>query len=355
MTADKKDEGPVLNTVYPDATAIFEFQPVSVKDVLSEGMIVLDTNTLLTPYGTGPTTLEQIKKTYKTLISEKRLVVPGQVAREFARHRPEQLKNLYKEIGQRRHIQPAVEYHLLAELPEYQDVRAADLEVDKAVDARSKATRALLLKVKSWLWDDPISSLYRDLFGPDVVIDPPIDSGFDEELQRRTLNKIPPGYKDAAKDDGGPGDLLIWQTILHIGKTKKSHVMFVTGEEKPDWWHRSSDGPLYPRYELLDEFRRASEGKTFHIMNFAELLKEFGAEKSVVEEVRREQVVIDIPTGHSTMSRRVKAQLAVRRWLANHGTVGKESGEFPDFWLETPETRTAVEIKLVGQQSLLQS
>jgi hypothetical protein len=75
----------------------------------------------------------------------------------------------------------------------------------------------------------------------------------------------------------------------------------------------------------------------------------------VVEEVRREQVVIDIPTGHSTMSRRVKAQLAVRRWLANHGTVGKESGEFPDFWLETPETRTAVEIKLVGQQSLLQS
>ncbi len=159
---DKKDI-PALNTVYPDAAELFAFRPASIKTVLSKGLIVLDTNTLLTPYGTGRTTLEQIKKTYSKLILEERLVVPGQVAREFAKHRPEQLKNLYKDIGQRRQIPPVPEYHLLAELQEYQELRKADRDVDEALDARSKATTALLARVKSWLWDDPISELYREL------------------------------------------------------------------------------------------------------------------------------------------------------------------------------------------------
>ena len=55
--------------------------------------------------------------------------------------------------------------------------------VDSALDARAKATRALLAKVE----------LYRGLFTKDVVVDPKIEEDFDSELQRRNSQKIPPG------------------------------------------------------------------------------------------------------------------------------------------------------------------
>ncbi len=127
--------------------------------------------------------------------------------------------------------------------------------------------------------------------------------------------------------------------------------MFVTGEEKPDWWHRSSDGPLYPRYELLEEFRRASKGKTFHIMNFAELLEQSGAEKVVVEEVRREQVLVAKPP----LSNRggLWAEHLVKRWASAFGKTVDEATDFPDFWVLTEESLMGVDVRRVGVISRL--
>jgi rRNA-processing protein FCF1 len=341
----------VLNTIYPDASAIFSFGPARLAEIIDNGMIVLDTNALLVPYKTGRASLDEIKKTFTKLISAKRLVVPGQVAREFAKHRPEQLKNLYQQIAARRQGQPKKEgYPLLAELNEYKKVLESDEKVEKALEASRKATDALLSTVKSWLWNDPISSLYRELFKDGVIVDPPIKEGFDDDLQRRSTNKIPPGYKDAGKDDGGPGDLLIWHTILHVGQLHKKHAMFVTGEEKSDWWHRSSDGPLYPRYELLEEYRGASIGQTFHIMTFAELLKQFGAKEEVVEEVRREQIAIkdEVIAAIVVSPRRERSERAVGRWLGATFTTVMETDAFPHFWAELSSVRVGVEVKLIG-------
>jgi hypothetical protein len=41
------------------------------------------------------------------------------------------------------------------------------------------------------------------------------------EKSRRYKNKVPPGYKDASKDDGGIGDFLIWKTLLLLGEREK--------------------------------------------------------------------------------------------------------------------------------------
>ena len=46
---------------------------------------------------------------------------------------------------------------------------------------------------------------------------------------------------------------------------------------------------MYPRYELVDEFRRTSDGQSFHIVSFSEFLTLFGASPQVVEEVHREE------------------------------------------------------------------
>jgi hypothetical protein len=65
----------------------------------------------------------------------------------------------------------------------------------------------------------------------------------------------------------------------------------VSIDEKPDWWYQSEKQPLYPRYELVDEFRRASNQQSFHIVTLSRFLELYGASQDVVEEVRREEQI----------------------------------------------------------------
>jgi hypothetical protein len=63
----------------------------------------------------------------------------------------------------------------------------------------------------------------------------------------------------------------------------------VSEEEKPDWWVKSQGQRLHPRFELIDEYRRASGGQTFHMVNVSTFLDLSGADKTIVEEVRDEE------------------------------------------------------------------
>ena len=70
-----------------------------------------------------------------------------------------------------------------------------------------------------------------------------------KNLAHRVMHKIPPGYKDASKDDGGVGDVLIWHSLIQLARDKNTAVVFVTGDEKADWMVRSGGNALYPRFE----------------------------------------------------------------------------------------------------------
>src|SRR5262249_54130348 len=138
-------------------------------------------------------------------------------------------------------------------------------------------------------------------------------------LEKDILYKLPPGYKDAGKDDEGIGDLLIWQTILEVAKTHGKSVIFVSADQKPDWWSKSEGSALYPRYELIDEFRRISLGQSFHIIRFSGFLDLYGASKEVVKEVQREerQSIVDHtkPADRLIIRRAVDAEGAIFKWL----------------------------------------
>ena len=89
-----------LNSVYPDAAAIFTWRPKPLKDVKDECVVVLDTNVLAVPYTKISTkSLDQIGDTYRQLINSDGLVVPGQVAREFARLRAKKLTELEQQLA----------------------------------------------------------------------------------------------------------------------------------------------------------------------------------------------------------------------------------------------------------------
>ncbi|MCY0997918.1 PIN domain-containing protein [Myxococcus sp. MISCRS1] len=330
MASDKSDGSPgsemlILNSVYRHPESIFSFRPRPLQEIKPSAIVVLDTNVLLVPFKTGKDSLVQIRKVYEALISEKRLVIPGQVAREFARNRSDRLKELYQQINRRRLVLPEAAYPLLENSPQYREMKR--LEVDLLVKLRehAQAVDLLLEEIKGWHWNDPVSALYQDLFGAGVVLESSNRSEREVavEVERRYAHDLPPGYKDKNKADRGVGDYLIWSTILEVGRARGVDTIFVSADRKSDWWIQSEGSPLYPRFELIEEYRHATDGKNIHIIDFATLLRMFGATKEVVAEVQSKEVPLTPVASAVQRIRRLSLNMevkarrtrAVMKWL----------------------------------------
>jgi len=155
-----------------------------------------------------------------------------------------------------------------------------------------EANANLLRIIRAWEWNDPVNASYKDVFTQEMIIEPNVDKEATlKELLNRNRLSIPPGYKDSGKTDLGIGDLLIWKAILAIGEKNKRNIIFVSGDEKADWQHRTGGSGFLPRFELLDEYRRAS-GKVFYIVPLSKLLELLSVETSYVEEIKQEEVRI---------------------------------------------------------------
>lgn len=276
---------------------------------------------MLVPFSTGKESLAQIRLTYEKLVGEKRLVVPGQVAREFAVNRPTKLSELYHAISLKQDLQgpKAGNYPLLDASTSYAIIQRMEGDLAKLLKEYRAAVSVLLGEIQSWTWDDPVSTIYRDVLTADVVHDPKLD---DERVNARWLEsvreKVPPGYKDATKEVNADGDMRVWLTILDIAEARKSDVVLVSGDGKADWWHRSHSKSLYPRFELVDEFRRISGGKSFHICPFSEFLKLYGAARNVVAEVKSSERTLrleTLPRSSRGSATGLLAEQAVYAWL----------------------------------------
>jgi len=97
-------------------------------------------------------------------------------------------------------------------------------------------------------------------------------------------------------------------------------LVLVTGETKSDWWHRSGDEGIYPRYELVDEYRRHSNGQSFHVVPLSVLLEKVGASKETVEDVRREELEVSRPLSLSAI---VKDWPLIRSQVKASGNIGR--------------------------------
>jgi rRNA-processing protein FCF1 len=330
----------VTNSVFPDAKSLFSSGPQSLLGIQNESVIVLDTNVLLVPFTTGKESLEQINQTLRSLVGEERLFIPGQVAREFVKNRAKKLSELYQQLTRKMNDAPQLQkgrYPLLDSLNEYQQVVILEEEIDAKIREYRKVLKSVIEHVRNWIWNDPVSLMYEELFKGDIVFDPEFDQEMVlEKLEKHKIHKLPPGYKDSGKDDKGVGDLLIWQTILEIGKKYKKNVFFVTGDDKTDWWYRSERQSLYPRYELVDEFRRFSDGKLFHMIHFSTLLNLYGASEDVVKEVRQKEAVLPATESDINLTlvaiRRVSGRMLLRD-LVKLGVIPNSFvQEFDIFW-----------------------
>ncbi len=270
----------------------FNISVTPIDKIKSKCIFVIDTNALLIPYTASSQSLEEIKKYFAELKTQGRLIIPGQVAREFANNRPEKLKEIFHNLNEKVSKIKQLDlgkYPLLEGIKEYQELLKTESEINELLSTYRKSMSTLVNTVKAWTCNDPVSSIYKDLFTKDTIHDLVInEEDIKEELSRRYFHKIPSGFKDDNKPDAGIGDLLIWLTILEIAKKQKD-VVFVSGDGKSDWYHRSEKQALYPRFELVNEFKHYSKNKSFHIIKFSELLNLLGADDKAIKEVEIEE------------------------------------------------------------------
>lgn len=282
-----------LTDLYPDAKALFEHTHAPLNEVVKNCMVVLDANVLLLPFEFTKASVVEVERVYTLLAQAGRLVVPGQAAREYYKHRSRKIAAIADAIdaaigkaGKQIFDRPIP---LLEDDEDYQAARVLGAEVinkGKEVIAKLEAVNE---RLQNEIGDDRVSALYRRLLTGCIV---EVESDADcrksiiDEVARRARLQIAPGFKDQNKEDGGIGDYLVWKAILKEGAARHVHCIFVTEEEKPDWWVKRQ-GTFQPRPELIDEYRRETSGKSIQLLPLSGLLSAFEADKEVVQQVQQ--------------------------------------------------------------------
>ncbi|MFG2554973.1 PIN-like domain-containing protein [Streptomyces sp. NPDC048581] len=259
----------------------------------TQGLVVLDTNVLLSLYEYTPTAREQVFGALEQIAP--RLWLPHQVGLEFARGRHRVIANRVKALGEapdalNKKLQKARQAVIEAStfvkdlLEKYAQDEAASAALDKqinnqAIDDRLEEWRTLLKQHVQQLKDeqdvrlgsietnDPvlprIAALYDDRIAPPT---PPeiVKKRVDEASNHRFPNRIPPGFSDWGK--GTPleaaGDYLLWAEILEIAETlpEPRRVLLISSdgmsENKEDWYQKAEQGRARrPWPTLFDEMK----------------------------------------------------------------------------------------------------
>lgn len=281
-----------LDKVLPEASAVFSFEFKSLKKLTKNCIYVLDTNVLFVPFDSSGENLDDIKSILLNLKKEERLFLPARVAREFANNRAKRIGELFLKIRQSKNNLNsgnfnAEDYPLLQENKNYQELINKYKEVKKLIKESRKLLEDVENDVLNWNWNDNVSKAYKEIFTPDIIIEvKKAEKELIKDLKFRIEHRIAPGYKDSGKLDDGIGDLIIWQTALEVAKQNNSDLVFVTNDQKNDWFYKQDKEGLYPKYELFDEFRRFTKGKSMQIINFPKFLELNHARKETIDEIK---------------------------------------------------------------------
>lgn len=130
-----------------------------------------------------------------------------------------------------------------------------------------------------------------------------------DEGEKRYENKIPPGFKDSTKDSNTDyfykgveykrkfGDLILWKQIIEKAKDENiKNVIFITDDEKEDWWYiakENGDKAIGPLANLTHEIIENAKIDLFHMYNtsaFFQAAKEFTSvevQDVSISEIRR--------------------------------------------------------------------
>ena len=246
------------------------------NDLWGTATFVFDTNVFLNLYRYSNNTRNQLIESFEWL--KKRIWMPYQVASEFCKDR----YNVIDEANRRFD-------NISAEADKLADSWKTELRLDQ----NDLDIKELSKYLKEWIFkkrdsnyltfnvtDDEVFFFFFDLF--DGKVGKPFSGEeklkIEQEGEKRYAGKIPPGYKDSKKVENRFGDLLVWKEIIGYAKSKKVDIIFVTHDQKEDWWNIINGKTIGPRIELRKEFYEET-GRIFHMYTMSTFLSFFTANK----------------------------------------------------------------------------
>lgn len=261
------------------------------KKLWEEATFVFDTNVYLNMYRYSKKTRDSLLRAMENMNA--RIWMPQHVAVEFARHRAEVI---YQVIGRYAGIEESIlgkiqnDLRLRKDDSDYQEIQGI---MHKWLEDYEK--RNTLFTSPS---DDEILKKLLQLY--DGKVGKPYDDGqlstLKKAAEERYKCQTPPGYKDAKKateynDNNAYGDYIVWRQIMDYARDKEKDIVYVTHDQKEDWWYTISGKTVGPRFELVEEFQRETR-RSFHMYNmesFITLFSENDAtplDDSVIVEVK---------------------------------------------------------------------
>jgi hypothetical protein len=252
--------------------AFYEFYKLDedkIRSIWDKGILVVDTNVLLDLYRLASPSREDLKKSIKYF--KDRIWLPYQVGLEFHRNREKVIKDLgdktyqdfndtIEQVTQKAlesfkifHRHPCIKYN----------------DIEKIIN---RAKDDLKRKSDNWKGDyhfsidnDDILKWVTETFDNKIGEEETLEQllAIYEKGATRYAAKIPPGYKD--KDNKGKkeegerylyGDLIIWWAVINKAKQDNVDIVFITNDNKEDWYEKEKGETKGPRYELLREFHK---------------------------------------------------------------------------------------------------
>lgn len=258
-----------------------------IKQIWKNGVLTVDTNVLLDLYRYHQDTRQALLESLNGF--KNRAWISHQVADEFFRNRngvilssTSAFNDAERNLAEIRKLieEPIKRLKSNRIIPD-ELAEALDTAINTAISKSEGNLNQIKDRFPDYLNNDPILEKICALF--DSSIGPSFDKEtlFEvlKEAKRRRENKIPPGFKDHNKDGDKPfGDYIVWRQVLNYVKETQKPLIFVTSEEKEDWWEKGSGKTVGPLYELLKEFHEET-GQSFLLYKTARFLQ-YSIEKS---------------------------------------------------------------------------
>lgn len=263
----------------------------NIIDIIGDSIIVFDTSALLNVYRYSLVSSKRILNYIRKY--EDKLWLPSQVRKEFYKHKDEVRSiNLYKNLDKNliRNVETNRD-KLMVQLSEYEKKRFSKFtELKSQLEAKFLEMNAIIKAYKTEIAEETgvykdfieeVDSFLESLLESDKVSE---EMNFVELLEvlkegeLRYRYSLPPGYEDAKTKEGIDkyGDLIMWKQIIKKSSDiTKKHIIFVTNDTKPDWFHKNNKNEvLNPREELISEFNYYHTEKEVIIIPFENFIEE---------------------------------------------------------------------------------
>ncbi|WP_312502636.1 PIN domain-containing protein [Lacrimispora sp.] len=257
-----------------------------------DGIFVFDTNVLLNMYRFSQKTREVLFSALEKL--KDRIWLPYHVVQEYHKNRCE---TIYEAINKYDFIIRESDKFIeeCKKSLRLQETEIADLRQYLHGWINHEKMNNVLVVTPS---NDDILNKLLILFDNKVGIPYEQDKleAIKQEGSFRYDNKIPPGYEDAKKingiyDNNAYGDLIVWKQILYYAKEYSKDVIYITNDQKEDWWLKIHGKTVGPRYELRKEFMTYTN-RVFHMYSMESFLVKYNelydvqTDQRVLEEIK---------------------------------------------------------------------